>query len=327
MRRLRTLLTTSVAVVLAMAGAATAAASGPVRSTATVGVSSAAFGCTPGFSQIASLDAVLTHQGKTLNYDNLLGVPPEEGTIGPRQGVTALGSTVRTLLPSPMTSSVRNFVVAGGSLQMDLTTFVEQYPPIKNVKHTTRTVWNGGWGAVTRLVDASDNGDDTKNGYLYALIPFTGQLARYRVTESTLGAPTVRWAGVATGYSTYRGLALASRSDVGMSTQADVLLATTTKGQLVKITIPATTAFTPQARVVRAATWTFDQLVLDRCSNGRAAMIAVNSQTDRASLYRVDSLAGATSIRGFGTIGVAWSAPLSAGFWDYGRYPDGNPTR
>lgn len=232
---------------------------------------------------------------------------------------TALGSTV--YVPTSGMNTFRTFAVRGGYLRLETTRYSNTNPAARTV---TSRVLGRGWGIMTKIVDASDRASAyTKNGYLYAVAPATGTLARYRISEATFGSPTVVSAGVRTGYGSIRSLALAYRYREGSSGAADVLIATTSAGRLELIVVPIGAAFAPSVSVLRTSTWLFDDLFVNQCNtNGRYSLVGVRRSTQRAYLYRLDSIAGTSSvIRSYGQISGAWSSVRSSALWGVGSYP------
>jgi len=174
---------------------------------------------------------------------------------------------------------------------------------------------------ATLTVDASEQGlQHTKGGYLYGFNVKAGTLARCTVTEATFGAPILRFAGSRIGYGGFRSLALAYRYREGYAGAADALIGTTSWGGLYLITIPVAGTFTPRVTQLRASTWKFDDLVVGQCNNS-FSLIAVRSDADRAFLYRLDTIAGKSSvIRSYGAL-AAWTPAHSSGIWSLGTYP------
>jgi hypothetical protein len=276
-------------------------------------ISSLRLGCHPDTGAIEP-DGTLNHV--ILNDTNLTGRVFRD-FVSTIPGVTALGSTVYLMLPN-QTWYFRTFTVRGGALTFETTSYPNFNPAA--VRHVTRRI-SGGWGRFAKIVDASDRFPQyTKGGYLYGLLK-AGGLARYKVTEATFGAPTVRLNGYRPGYGNFRSLALAYRYRPGSARAADVLIGTTSVGGLYLVTIPVAGAFAPRVTKLRASGWTFDDLVVGGCNN-KYSLIGVRSNVDRANLYRVDTIAGKSSvIRSYGVIAAPWTPAHSSGIWEHGQYP------
>jgi hypothetical protein len=271
-------------------------------------------GCMPPESGAIEPDGSLNYV--FLNGTNLTG-PFSRDYVSTLLGVTALGPTTYEFVGS--TNYFRTFTMRGGALALETTS----YPNFGAFRHVSRSI-PGNFGAVAKIVDASDRATVySKGGYLYTLNIKNGSLIRYKVTEATFGAPTVSWAGSRTGYSNFRSLALAYRYRDGSAGAADVLIGTTVEGRLTLITIPVAGAFTPRLTQLRASTWTFDDLVVNGCSNNtNYTLIAIRSGTDNAFLYRLDNLAlPSRVIRSYGAIAAPWTPAHSSGYWSQGTYP------
>jgi hypothetical protein len=277
-------------------------------------ISSLRLGCQPDAGAIEP-DGTLNHV--ILNDTNLTG-PFFRDFVSPIPGVTALGSTIYLMLPT-QTWYFRTFTVRGGALTLETTSYPNVNPGA--VRHVTRRI-SAGWGPFAKIVDASDRFPQyTKGGYLYGLIK-TGVLARYKVTEATFGAPTVRLNGSRPGFGNFRSLALAYRYRPGSALAADVLIGTTSVGGLDLVTIPVAGVFAPRVTQLRPSGWTFDDLVMGGCNNNNYWLIGVRSNVDRANLYRVDTIAGRSSvIRTYGVIAAPWTPAHSSGIWEPGLYP------
>lgn len=272
------------------------------------------YGCQP---RVGAIEPNGTLNHVVLDHSNLRG-PLFRDFLSSLSGVTALGSTSYQMMDSNKTWYFRTFTVRGGALTFETTSYPNFNPAA--ARRVSRSI-GGGWGPVVKIVDASDRfPQDTKGGYLYGLSIKTGSLIRYKVTETTFGAPTVRFDGFRTGYSNFRSLALAYRYRDGYAGAADVLIGTTSGGGLSLITIPVAGAFSPRLTQLRASTWTFDDLVVGRCKNN-FSLIAVRSNVDKAFLYRIDSFAGKASvIRSYGAL-APWTPARSSGIWAHGAYP------
>jgi len=278
-------------------------------------VSSVRYGCQPAVGAIEPAGG-LNHV--ILNNAKLTG-PFFRDYLSTIQGVTALGATAYEVIGSKQTWYFRAFTVRGGALRLETASYPNSNPAA--VRRVSRSI-GGGWGPIAKIVDASDRFPQyTKGGYLYALNAKSGTLARYKVTEATFGAPTVRLERRRSGYGKFRSLALAYRFRQGYAAAADVLIGTTSGGGLYLITIPVGGTFRPRLTRLRASTWTFDDLVVGTCNN-HYSLIAVRGKLDRAYLYRLDTIAGTSSvIRSYGAIAGPWTSAHSSGIWSHGTYP------
>ena len=291
-----------------------AVAAPPSVGTLAASVRGVQLGCQPDAGAIEP-DGSLNHV--ILNDSNLTGSFYRD-YVATIPGVTALGATSYEV-DSNLTWFFRTFTVRGGALTLETTRYPNSNPGA--VRRVSRTI-GGGWGPMTQIVDASDRFPQfTKGGYLYGLNAKAGTLARYGVTEATFGAPTLRLNGYRTGYSGFRSLALAYRYRNGYPGAADVLIGATSAGRLYLITVPVAGTFTPRLTLLRASTWTFDDLVVGGCDN-HYSLIGVRSGIDKAYLYRLDTISGTSSvIRSYGAIGAPWTPAHSSGIWDHGTYP------
>ncbi|GAA4109372.1 hypothetical protein GCM10022415_02500 [Knoellia locipacati] len=274
------------------------------------GTPASTFGCQPAFGAISATGGL----GRYMALANNVTATPAAFAIATHTGVTTMSSTTHTSFASGY-QYFRTLGVKGGALSHLMTSY-----PNSNTSQRTTTVrtYGSGWGGFTRLVDASDRATAvTKSGYLYALNPTTGTLARYSVVEGrSFGDLTVRSAGTSAGWTSFRGLTLQYRYRAGSTGAADVLYATTSRGALYQVTAPNTATFAPKLTLVRSSSWTFDQLATVGCGS-RSALLGIRTGADQAFLYRVDSYAGTSSvIRGFGQLGSTWAAAHTAGAWD-----------
>ena len=282
----------------------------PGTPTTQTGTPASTFGCQPAFGAISATGGL----GRYMALANDVTATPAAFAITTHTGVTAMSSTAHTSFASGY-RYFRTLGVKGGALSHLMTSY-----PDSNTSQRTTTVrtYGAGWGAFTRLVDASDRATAvTKSGYLYALNPTTGTLARYSVAEGrSFGDLTVRSAGTSAGWTSFRGLTLQYRYRAGSTGAADVLYATTSRGALYQVTVPNTASFAPKLTLVRSSSWTFDQLATVGCGS-RSALLGIRTGPHQAVLYRVDSYAGTSSvIRGFGQLGSTWAAAHTAGAWD-----------
>jgi hypothetical protein len=273
------------------------------------------YGCAP---QVGAIEPDGTLNRVILDNNKLNG-PFFRDYVSTLPGVTALGSTSYEMVDSNQTWYFRTFTVRGGALTFETTSYPNSNPGA--VRRTSRSIASG-WGPVVKIVDASEHDlQYTKSGFLYGLNVKAGTLARYKVTEATLGAPTVRFNGSRVSYGNFRSLALAYRYREGYAGAADVLIGTTSGGGLYLITIPVAGAFSPRVTQLRASTWKFDDLVVGSCNN-KFSLIAVRSDLDRAFLYRLDTIAGKSSvIRSYGALAAPWTPAHSSGIWAPGVYP------
>jgi len=106
--------------------------------------------------------------------------------------------------------------------------------------------------------------------------------------------------GTATGYSTYRGLTVAR-----IEKDRDILLATTTRGALMRIEVPKTRAFTPRVHALRTTTWqVYDRLVARRCG-AATTLVGLNSRTGQGHVYTLGAArtpSTSTPIRHWGAL-------------------------
>jgi len=193
------------------------------------------------------------------------------------------------------------------------------YNTVKQTKAYTEKKFGTGWGAVTKMVDASDrNPESTKSGYLYAVSGRTGNLARYKVSEKTWGSPTVAAAGAKAGFGAVTAMTLAYQyRPWDDATAVDALLMTTRKGALYLVTMKRGGAFAPRLTLLRGSTWTFDGLALNSCGRNTWVLLATNSSTDVARVYEVFGYRGtSTTIKQLSKVPGAWDAKLTASYWE-----------
>ncbi|MGG5258422.1 hypothetical protein [Phycicoccus avicenniae] len=230
-----------------------------------------------------------------------------------RLGVTALGDT--TSWRTPSFNYRRSLSVRGGTLWLDDARFRHDQSSA-DARTTSRAVASG-WGSVTRMVDVSTTSGSSirKNGYLYALRPSLGVLARYRVTEPVFESVKVARAGSRSGYGRVRTLALAFTLERPGRPVSDVLIATTSAGRLYLIEVPRTATFAPRPVLLRSSGWTVDDLAVSDCTGGPAShqtVMSVSSATHRARLHhlgRVDLTAkgaASTSLVSQGVLPGPW---------------------
>jgi hypothetical protein len=83
-----------------------------------------------------------------------------------------------------------------------------------------------------------------------------------------------------------------------------------------------TGAFAPKLTLLRASTWVFDDLVVGTCNGRQYSLLAVRRATNTAYLYRLDTIAGTSSvIRGYGALASPWGFTHTSGLWLGGLYP------
>ena len=195
------------------------------------------------------------------------------------------------------------------------------YNTVKQTKAYTEKKFGTGWGAVTKMVDASDPSTGLghpKDGYLYAVSGRTGNLARYKVSEKTWGSPTVAAAGAKAGFGAVTAMTLAYQYRAwDDATAVDALLVTTRKGALYLVTMRRSGAFAPKLTLLRGSTWTFDGLALNNCGRNTWILLATNSSTDVARVYEVFGYRGtSTTIKQLSKVPGAWDAKLTASYWE-----------
>jgi len=203
------------------------------------------------------------------------------------------------------------------------------YNTQKQTKAYTEKKFGTGWGAVTKLVDASDPGTGTgspKAGYLYAISKQTGNLARFRVDEKTLGSPTVAAAGAKSGFGSVTAMTLAFQyKDWQPENAVDGILMTTSSGRLYLVTAKRSGSFAPRLILLRGSTWHFDGLALNNCGPDSWVLLATDHHADTAVSYEVFSYRGtATKITRLAKVPAAWDAKLTTSFWDL-EVPSLNP--
>ncbi|GAB95516.1 hypothetical protein BJY21_002496 [Kineosphaera limosa] len=159
-------------------------------------------------------------------------------------------------------------------------------PSISTEPHGT------GWGAITQLVDSPLYDPVTKGWYVYGLAPRLrgGALVRYRV--EFVPTPTalemrVRPAGSVSGFGAVKGLTL-----VASGVKRDVLLANTSTGHLITITVPRTKTMTTRTTRLRDRTWqAFERLVATSCGD-RTVLLGVDDDTGRGTVYDLSHISG-----------------------------------
>lgn len=176
------------------------------------------------------------------------------------------------------------------------------------------------WGGFRQTVTASSLLPKT---YFYALHD-NGYLHRYLVTSGTEARPVFTGAGRVAGFGTVRGMTL-----IGRTAQYDALLANTTTGRLILVTIPTTTVMTATTTTIRASTWqVFDHLAIGNCSTPGGGtvttLIGVNSATGEAYAYRMGFVTGAgTPIQSLGRLAGTWHYPTLTTVFEATSHPRG----
>jgi hypothetical protein len=242
-------------------------------------------------------------------------------SIAPAGTVTALTSTStqwdRVNYP-PVYLYSRQFFVRSGALYFGSTT----YNTVKQTKSFTSRQVGSSWQPFRHLADSSDPWTGYKKaGSLYGVNSNTGTLHRYRVSEQTWGKPVLTHTGSKTGFGGIRSLTLAYQYRPWASDGQDALLATTSKGALLLITMPRTGSFAPRTTVLRSSTWYFDDLAVTNCGSGWA-LLAVKKSMKQAHLYYIPAYNGSnTRFTYVGRIGTSWSASRTAGFWSDAEVP------
>lgn len=234
-----------------------------------------------------------------------------------RAGVTALGDA--TSWRTSAFNYRRSLAVRGGVLWLDDARF--RHDQSSAEARTTSRVVTPGWGTVTRMVDVSTTTGPSirKNGYLYALRPSLGKLARYRVTEPVFETVKVARAGDRTGYGSFRTLALAFTLERPGRPLSDVLAATTTTGRLYLIEVPRTATFAPRPLLVRSSGWQVDDLAVSDCTHGAVShqtIMSVSSATHRARLHHLGRVNLTTA--GAASTSVVYQGVLP-GPWPFAR--------
>lgn len=124
-------------------------------------------------------------------------------------------------------------------------------------------------------------GSATPTTHLYVLDG--GTLRRYTAPAN---GGTMRASGIVSGYSTYRGLTVLRTGTTG-----DVLLATTTRGSLVTITVPAG-RFAPRVTTLRKTGWAHIDALSSTApcdANGTSGLIGVDSRRGIVQPYTLRS--------------------------------------
>lgn len=258
------------------------------------------------------------------DHDRPLRAPyPEDiyRSIAPAGTVTTLASTSTqwdTVNYPPVYLYSRQFFVRSGALYFGTTT----YNTVKQTKSFTSRQVGTSWAPFHHLADSSDSWTgNRKAGSLYGVNSRTGTLNRYRVTEKTWGKPSLTHTGSKTGFGGIRSLTLAYQYRPWASDGQDALLATTSKGALLLITIPRSGTFAPRTTVLRSSTWYFDDLAVSNCGSGWA-LLAVKKGVKQAHLYYIPAYNGSrTRFTYIGRIGTTWSASRTAGFWSDAEVP------
>ncbi len=136
------------------------------------------------------------------------------------------------------------------------------------------------WGGLDQLHGQYD--DKRQPMYLYGFSNKTGTLHRYRSTRS--GVTT---AGKVAGFGNVKGLTL-----IAQRPKDDVLLANTTTGSLITITVPRTTRMTTSVTRLRDRTWQgFERIVAEPCGNA-TVLLAIDDDTHRGYVYDIGHARG-----------------------------------
>jgi hypothetical protein len=315
-----TVVTALAATVLGTAGASSAASVGAHVPTTVPATTSAAVS-TP----VCRFDATTIEPDGNLTQQMFTGgdyakAPyPERIYTAPAQVTAMAGASAQWdgVYYPPRYLYYRQFAVRTDRLVFGTT----HYNTAKQTKAYTEKKFGTGWGAVTKMVDASDsNSVPTKSGYLYAVSGRTGNLARYQVSEKTWGSPTVAAAGAKSGFGAVTAMTLAFQYKDWDSAQAvDGVLMTTNRGRLYLVTMKRSGAFAPHLVLLRDSTWNFDGLALDNCGHDTWVLLATNSRTDTAMVYEVFGYRGtSTRIDRLARVPGAWDSLFTASFWESG---------
>lgn len=211
----------------------------------------------------------------------------------------------------------RQFAVRADRLVFGTT----HYNTDQQTKAYTEKKFGTGWGAVTKLVDASDRdtmpGLQTKHGYFYAISSRTGNLSRFAVSEPTWGAPAVAAAGARSGFGAVTAMTLAfTYKEDQPESAVDGILMTTSRGRLYLVTMKRSGAFAPHLILLRDSTWHFDGLALDRCGPDSWVLVAADHHADTAVTYELFDYRGtSTTIRRLAKVPTTWDASFTTSFW------------
>ncbi len=311
-----------------LASVAPAASASPVTAGSS-SVHAAVPSATPGLPQgCQPLASALMPTGQLVemitDYGNALRAPyPEDvyRSIAPAGTVTALANTSTQwdeVNYPPVYLYSRQFFVRSGALYFGTTA----YNTVKQTKSFTSRQVGSSWQPFRHLADASDSWTTPrKAGSFYGVNSQTGTLNRYQVRERTWGKPVLSHTGSKTGFGSVRSLTLAYQYRPWAADGQDALLATTSKGALLLITIPRSGSFAPKTTVLRSSTWYFDDLAVTNCGSGWA-LIAVKKAVKQAHLYYIPAYNGSrTKFTYVGRIGTTWSASRTAGYWSQGNRP------
>lgn len=152
-------------------------------------------------------------------------------------------------------------------------------------QHVEMTPLGRGWGAFTQLIDS---GREFREFYAYAPRLKGGSIYRYVRTPTG-----VKSAGVVSGFGDLKAITIISSRPT-----KDVLLANTSTGRLLAITVPRTTRMTTSMSRLRTSTWQgFERLVASPCGQG-TGLLAIDDETGKGYFYEMGHAAGArTPIR------------------------------
>ena len=210
------------------------------------------------------------------------------------RGMTAAGTFWHSAGNGLMTSIRANVLVApktGGLVSMNYF-----FKDLWDGTGWSRTKVNGGARTVRSI---AENVAGAGSPYMYT---FEGSSLRRYTYEKPKdgGAPPLRAAGTKSGFGTYRGL-----QGLRSTAAADHLVATTSKGALMLITVPKTSRFAPSFTPLRPATWgAITSLVTAPCRSD-TAVLGVNGRTGHVHAYRVGPIARkptATRITSYGLV-------------------------
>ena len=194
------------------------------------------------------------------------------------------------------------------------------YNTAKQTKAYAEKKFGTGWGAVSKMVDASDPGTglgSPKSGYLYTISSRTGNLARFTVAEKTWGSPTVSAAGAKSGFGAVTAMTLAFQyKDWDPAQAVDGILMTTSRGRLYLVTMKRSGTFAPHLILLRDSTWHFDGLALNNCDPDSWILLATDHHADTAIAYRVFGYRGTSPrIERIAKVSGAWDARFTSSYW------------
>lgn len=154
-----------------------------------------------------------------------------------------------------------------------------------------------GWGTFTAVEESIYQpyvGSPDVRSTLYGLRG-DGTLLRWTPGPNN----TWRAAGSATGFGSYKALALISQTGT-----YDTFLATTKSGGLVTIRLPLASPLKPVVKQLRSSGWgSYDSLVAEKCGTQSTLLTAIDKETGKADLYAVGHANGtATAISPLGQL-------------------------